>query len=437
MKYIHNEAQKSLFDFGLMKVEIPEDHELVKMSKEINWEEMVEIIGSKYSNKKGRNSKSLRMMIGLEIAKRKYGLSDEGIVEQLKVDMALKVFCGFNEWTHDLPESSSLTKFRNRLDDETLLLLEEVNIRKMIRKTARRNRYQVISDTTCVEANITYPTDSKLLSKTYEKLAMAAKIVRKEGAQIVIRGKQKVKKAIRSFNLKRSKSRKVILKMNKKLIRESRKVLRLIKVNLDVAKENTKRKVDEIIKTAEKILLQQSTMIETGVRRVKNRIVSFHEEDVRPIFRGKEGKQTEFGPKVALNVIGGGLVQTTKLSNNNFSDTEMIEASLNTNHHTFGRDPTEYIVDRGGHSPQNHELLNQKNITDGIQYRGKIPKKAKLPPETTRRRMYKQRSIVEGKIGTFKTSYGGNRNKYKNDKAQCWMSFGFIAMNAVWAAARN
>lgn len=436
MKYSHNEEQKSLFSFGMQQVEIPEDHELVKMEKEIDWEAMVEIISTKYSGKTGRNSKSLRMMIGLEIAKRKYCLSDEAIVKQLKVDMALKVFCGFNEWEHDLPEASSLCRFRSRLDTETLQKLEEVNILKMIRKTARRNRYQVITDSTCVEANVTYPTDSKLLSKGYAKLVQAAEGLRKEGAELLIRGKHKMKKAVRGFNLKRRKTKREIMKMNKKLIRESMKVIRLLKENIHMAKKATQTKVMATLEIAEAILAQQKHMIETKTRRVKDRVVSFHEPTIRPIFRGKEGKQTEFGSKVAINVIGGGLVQTTKLSNNNFSDTEMIPSSLATNHRTFGRDPTEVIADRGAHSPKNHELLNSKNIMDGIQYRGKIPKKATLPTSSTRKRMYKQRSIVEGKIGTFKTHYGGHRNRYKNENAHALISFGLIAMNAAWAAAR-
>lgn len=436
MQYSHNQVQKSLFSFGLIEVEVPEDHELIKMVKEIDWESMVEIIREKYSGKTGRNSKSLRMMIGLEIAKRKYGLSDEAIVEQLRVDMALKVFCGFDEWTHDLPEASSLSRFRSRLDEETLRQLEEVNLRKMIRKAPRRNRYQVITDSTCIEADITYPTDSKLLSKTYTKLTQAAERLRGEGAEIILRGKRIMKKSIRFFNLKRRKTGQEIVKMNKKLIRESQKVVSLIKKTISVAKSSVQDKVKVTLEVAERILVQQKQMIETKTRRVKDRIVSFHEPDVRPIFRGKDSKQTEFGPKVAFNVIGGGLMQTTKRSNNNFSDTTMVEDSLETNQRTFGRDPTELIADRGAHSPQNHQLLNQKNIMDGIQYRGKIPKKATLPPPRAQKRMYRQRSTVEGKIGTFKTAYGGHRNHYRNKNTQAWISFGLIAMNATWATAR-
>lgn len=437
MKYSHNEDQKSLFSFGLMNIDIPKDHELVKMEREIDWEAMVEIVEKKYSGKTGRNSKSLRMMMGLEIAKRKYGLSDKAIVEQLAVDMALKIFCGFDEWEHDLLEASSMTRFRERLDKKTLQQLEEVNLRKMIRKVPRRNRYQVITDSTCVEANVTYPTDSKLLSKVYEKLVQSAKKIREEGAELVIRGKLKMKKAVRFFNLKRRKTRKEILKMNKKLIRESQKVTNLIKENLYVAKKEAKDKIVNILKITKTILSQQNQMIQSKTRCIKDRIVSFHETKVRPIFRGKEGKQTEFGPKVAINIIGGALAQTTKLSNDNFSDTEMVSASLKTNQSTFGRDPTELIADRGAHSPKNHQILSNKKIMDGIQYRGKIPQKANLPPPRTGKRMYKQRSTVEGKIGILKTHYGGNRNKYKNEHAQCLLSFGFIAMNATWVAART
>lgn len=73
MNYTHNTSQNSLFEFGLMEIEVSQDHDLVKMGKELDWESMIEIIKGLYSLKKGRNTKSLRMMIALEIGKRKYG----------------------------------------------------------------------------------------------------------------------------------------------------------------------------------------------------------------------------------------------------------------------------------------------------------------------------------------------------------------------------
>ncbi|MBI4995100.1 transposase [Candidatus Peregrinibacteria bacterium] len=403
--------------------------------KQIDWGGMIELVSGKYSCKRGRNSKSLRMMIALEIAKRKLGLSDIDIVEQLKVDIALKVFCGFKSFHHDIPNPSSLTYFRRRLDEETLRQLEEVNIQKIIRKVPKRIRHQVISDTTCVPANITYPTDSKLLATAWKKLVGVAERIRGAGVSLVIRGKRKIASAIRNFNLRRKKTKAEVRKMNGKLVRVVSRAICFVRRHLRDTKEEIKTHAQKILDTAEAVVEQQKTMLRQKVRRIKDRIVSFHEPNVRPLFRGKDGKTTEFGPKVCMNVIGGALVQTAKLSHDNFSDTEMVSVSMETHKKTFKRYPNEFIADRGAHSPKNHNFMKKNAITDGIQYRGKIPKMAVLPPQKTRKRMYRRRSLAEGKIGTFKTRYQGNRNRYADKNAQCWMSFGFITMNAAWAAA--
>ncbi len=435
MKHSIDVNQKILFHAGLFDTELPASNEFVRMAEEIDWDGMIEIVGKKYSGTRGRNSKSLRMMIALEIANRKLGLSDEDIVEQLKVDIALKHFCGFDSFDHDIPNPSSLTYFRRRLDEKTLEQLEAVNVRKIIRLVPRRIRHQVISDTTCVPANITYPTDSKLLASAWKKLVGVAERIRKEGVSLVIRGKRKMASAIRRFNLKRKKTKAAVRKMNGKLIRAVTKMIRSVDFHTEEIKEGMKETIRKILDTARVIVDQQKTMLKQKVRHIKDRIVSFHEPAVRPLFRGKDGKSTEFGPKVCLNVIGGALVQTAKIARNNFSDTEIPEASITTHEKTFGRIPSEFIADRGAHSPKNHRRLEECGITDGIQYRGKIPKSAHLPPPKTIKRMYRRRSLVEGKIGTFKTRYQGNRNRYADKNAPCWVSFGFITMNAAWAAA--
>jgi len=189
--------------------------------------------------------------------------------------------------------------------------------------------------------------------------------------------------------------------------------------------------------TAGAILAQQEQMLRTGIRKVKHRIVSLHEPSVRPIHRGKEGgKKVEFGKKITFNVIGGGLMQTARVDNEAFSDTEMVGDAIRTHEQTFHRKPSELNADRGAHSPGNHALLEKEKILDGVQYRGKIPKTAHAPPGRVRRRMEKQRSVVEGKIGTWKTRYGGHRNTYKEDHAHVRITFSLLGMNAMWAAAR-
>lgn len=442
MKYTQNTTQSTLFSFDMMKVELPKENELIGMADEIDWDAMIEIVSKKYSSTEGRPSRSLRMMIGLEIAKRKYGMSDWDIVEQLKVDLALKVFCGFNFCDHEIPDPSSLTVFRRRLDKDTLRQMEEVNVRKIMRKVPLRIRHQVIVDSTCIPANITYPTDSKLLATTWKNLMNSLGKMRAAGIDLVIRGKRKTASLIRSFNLKRRKTRKEIVRMNRKLIRIGKRMMeKVVETMAEHGKEisvQLRKKIRKVIRRAKCILWQQEEMIRRKTRRMPDRIVSFHEPLVRPIFRGKDSRSTEFGPKLRVNVVGGCLIQSSGLSNDNTSDTKIVRSALKTHRRTFNHDPTELIADRGAHSPQNHALLKRKGIRDGIQYRGKIPKHASLAPPATLKRMYRQRAARgEGLIGVFKSRYQGHRNRYRNKNAHTWISFGMIAMNGTWAAKRS
>ena len=437
MKNVSGKNAVSLFEFGMMKIEVPEEHELIRLGKELAWEKMEAIVGKTYSQKMGRKANSHRMMLGLEIAKQKYSLTDEETIERLQTDVALKVFCGHDNWHHAIPDSSSMTNFRKRLRPEDLQMLEEVNLKKFIRKAPKKRRHQVISDSTCVEANITYPTDAKLLSKVWDKTTEHLKTLRGKGAEVVIRGKRRVKSSIRSFNLQRKKGKETIENFNRMLIEESQKLgqklekcLKKVGKNLRKAK---REKIERFLSVTKTILSQQKALVQSKAKRISHRIISLHAPELRPINRGKDGKKTEFGPKLAVNVIGGGLIQSSKFSTDNFSDTELVSTAIETHRKTFGRNPTELNIDRGGHSPSNHRLLEEQKIKDGVQYRGKVPKKANLPPPKALKRMRRQRSVVEAKIGTFKTKYGGNRIRYASKNAPCCISFGFIAMNGVWA----
>lgn len=431
MKYSHNADQQSFFSLGQMEVELPQEHPLIRMADTLPWEAMVEEAAACFSAKTGRNSNSLRMMLGVEIAKRELGLSDEKIIEQVQTDVALKYFCGFRSWHHAVPDASSMTNFRKRIPEPVLQKIEDLVIRSFMRHVPRRKRGQVIPDTTCQEADIAFPTDTGLLRKTWQKLTGVAKTVRMKGGSLVIRGTRTLRNAVRAFDLKRQKSKPDILKMRKKLVREGMKLITKIGKVVKESGVGLSASAQRIMATAREVLRQQREMIRGKTNRVAG-IVSFHAPEVRPIVRGKAGKNTEFGKKVTVNVIGGALIQSAQTADGNFSDTEMIASSIARYEAAFRKPPRELIADRGGHSPENHDLLKEKQIRDGIAYRGKIPRKAELPPPAARKRMRRQRSTVEGKIGTYKRR-GGSRCRYGHGNTQAWISFGMIAMNVAWA----
>lgn len=424
MKYSHNPEQISMFDIrGVLQIPLDPNNELVSMEKLIPWNEIIELIFAKYSSNKGRPSKSIRMMLALEILKRKYGLSDEDVVERFKSDITFQYFCGFNSFVSekDFPDASSMTIFRGRLDKELLEKIENVVVGRLIKHVPKKRRHSIITDSTCLPANITYPTDTKLLSRVYEKLLK----VGKEIGMKVIRGKRKIKAFIRGFNLKRIKTKKEITSARKKLVRATKGLLKKIRNKVGQV-------TNTILETAQKIIEQQNARNQGKTNIIENRIVSFHEPDVRPIKRGKDGNKCEFGKKLGLSVIGEGLLVRTKIDNNNFDDRELIQATIEKHNRVTGRNPTEIIMDRGGDSKKNHDELKERRIKDGVQRKGRQKDK----PTRVQKRQRNRRSVVEGKIGTAKHRYGLNKNRYKEKNAEVWVTFGLTVMNLTWATRK-
>lgn len=443
-------SQEILFHWENIEMILPKNHPLVIKEGIIPWEQLIEVIGKKYSLV-GTKGKSIRMMLGLELAKRELGVSDQKIVEMLSTDIALQYFCGMRSFGEEvIPHSSSLTYFRKRLDVQTMQEIESIVTRALVSFLPRRRMGQVIVDTTCTEANVTFPTDTKLLKKTWQKLVEVAEEIRETGEEILIRGKQKLLKEIRGFDLQRKKGKKIIQKMRKKIWRETKKlekkIMKVIQERAAAAKKTIEevikgfgknaKKIQTTLKTAQTILSQQGEMIQKKTYSVKNRIVSFHEPTVRPIVRGKEGKNVEFGSKVGISVIGGFLGVSHNVSSDNYSDSVILEDTLKRYEDIRGKPPTETVGDRGFHSPKNHDTLEEKQIRDGLEYRGKIPKKRQkyLPDKKTLKRMKNQRSVVEGRIGNLKRM--GQKCKYKTENMQTWVSTGLIMMNLRWAAQK-
>jgi len=425
MKYSHDPAQLSIFDFNnVLKVNLSEDNELVKMRKLIPWDKLIELVFKKYSDF-GRPSRSVLLMLCLEILKRRFNLSDEDLFERFKTDFSFQYFCGFNSLAHgELPlDSSNMTKFRNRLDKDTLDEIENAVVSSLIKHLPKKRRHSSIVDTTCTPANITHPTDTKLLATVFNK---AVDIAKKVGIAL-IRGKRKTKALIRFFNLKKNKSMKEIVKVRKKLVRVTKSILLKINNKIQESKIEISKTIQQTLDIANKIVEQQDKRNQSKTNIIENRIVSLHEPNVRPIKRGKDNAKCEFGKKVAFCVIGETLLVSTKIESDAFDDREMIKATIEKHKQITGRDPTEIISDRGGHNKENHDLLKEKNIKDGIQRLGKQKDK----PTRVQKRQRNRRSVIEGKIGTAKQWYGLNRNKYKEDNGKAYTIFGLIAMNTI------
>ncbi len=116
------------------------------MRKLIPWDELIEIVFKKYSDF-GRPSRSVLLMLCLEILKRRFQLSDEDLFERFKTDISFQYFCGFNSFSHgELPlNTSNMTKFRNRLDEKTIDEIENIVTRALLKHLPKKRLLSKVS----------------------------------------------------------------------------------------------------------------------------------------------------------------------------------------------------------------------------------------------------------------------------------------------------
>lgn len=442
-----NNTTIDLFSFSNLGITIPPDHDLVQLKATIPWNELVSIISNVYSSVRGRRSLILRMMIALEIVKRRYRYSDEDLVMALRSDVAIMNFCGFDSFYQGKLHSTSMTKFRNRLTPDILHQIDALCIRTVVRTLPTRHRHEVVGDTTCVPANIAYPTDVSLLSKSITALTTLATQARSVGYTIALRGKHTITKIVKKYQRTRKHTQEQTEMVRAQLVAYGQqlhvKVSSLINtvcattdvacVAMEAPAKILKRLQQthaKILDTTATIFTQQAEMLRTKTHSVADRIVSLHEPKVRPIPRGKVNAPIECGRKVAFNLVGGKFLLPVYAVHENRSDTEAIKASVETHERIFGRKPHTMMFDKGGHAPDNHQYLKEHGILDGIDYRGRT---APSPIDTmsahTRKRLYCRRTRIEGKIGTAKTHYGLDRNRYKDDNAPVLLTFAILTMN--------
>ena len=155
---------------------VPQDHDLVKLKKVINWEGINRIYESCYASRRGNATKRTGLVIGLLILKHLYKRPDRVLIDELHVNNAYMYFCsvsyeeikGCNEEGKKIIDHSTLVKIRKRLGSRRVRKIEKLFMRELISKKIIEGKY-LFTDTTSLEKKILYPTEIGLLKRVIEE----------------------------------------------------------------------------------------------------------------------------------------------------------------------------------------------------------------------------------------------------------------------------
>ena len=414
------------------------DTDLGRLHRSIPFKELASKIPSPRGVKSGRGRKPFLKVeggIALLVLKHYTGLSDEMLIERLNTDWCLQYFCSVQLGLRKIKDRNLVSWWRcymaKHLD---LQKLQAVLIQHW--KPLMDQQHVTMMDATVYESNIRYPTDTKLLWESIEKVYA---LLTKKRKGLKLRGSRsnytKHKKEYLNFQKRRKKSRRKEKKLRKQLLKYLVRSLEILKQLQNKYGFRYSGKEAKQIQTIEKIKEQQHDLLYGNVQSVKHRIVSLHKPHVRPIIRGKEVKPVEFGAKVHKVQVGG-LRFIEHLSYDNFNEGTRLKQSVAFHQKHFGK-LSQLAADAIYATNENRRYCTALNIATSFLAKGKQGKLQQQKSVMRSALSTIRATVLEGSFGNEKNHYLLNKIKARSkDTAVCWIFFGMLTANASTCSQR-
>jgi transposase, IS5 family len=311
-------------------------------------------------------------------------------------------------------------------------------------------------DTTVVETNIHYPTDSSLLgdgvrvlTRTMKKIT---KIVGAVGTKLRDRSRSVKLRALDIARAARSKAKQgqekfkrayhQLLNSTSRVVgqakRFSSEIAEGVKRSTDIlqqlALEGLRDQLDAMVPLVKQVMKQTRARILRGDTRSDGKLVSLFEPATEIIRKGKAGKPTEFGKMVKLQEAENQIVTDYEVYDRRPNDADLLIAAIETHHARLGRIPRLVAADAAFYSAKNEAAAIAKGVK-----RVCIPNRSTKSAERRReqkKRWFRQgqtwRTGCEGRISVVKRRHGLNRCRYKgNAGMKRWVGLGVIADNLI------
>ena len=169
----------------------------------------------------------------------------------------------------------------------------------------------------------------------------------------------------------------------------------------------------------------------------REKIVSLFEPHTQIIQRHKPGKAVEFGRKLWLDEVDGGIISRYAILEEAGPDHPYLAASLTGHQHRFGHPPWLVAGDRGMFSGANEAVAEQAGVKRIVlPYAGKASADRQCRERTGWfRRGFRFRAGIEGRISVLRRCYGLDRcPDHGEDGMGRWVGWGIVTANLATIA---
>jgi transposase, IS5 family len=401
----------------------------------------------------GRPTIAMESYIRLMVLRSRYRWGYRTLVAEVSDSIHLRRFCRI-ALSERVPDESTVRKLTRRIGAETVNELTRLLIVSAVREKRFRPR-AIRIDSTVIEADVKYPTDSGLASHGVRALAREGKKLAKRvgGKATAVRDRSRamgrtLRGITRTIRRRSGEAKKEVLDLTAKTgllleasIKETRRVVALARRRARGrgagAKLRAAANLQELADRCEKVVEQ--IKLRVAGEPITDRLISLSDPDARPIRKGKLGKPNEFGyvtqiAEVTENTRRGArgviLPAATALGNPH-EDTLLPQTVAELTR--LGISPREFALDGGFNvgptSEALAELSPERVFISGRQQPGS---------RRTQRRLQRYRTGAEGRISHLKRGYGMDRSRLKGDEGQqIWTSWSILTYNAETLAPRT
>jgi IS5 family transposase len=354
-----------------------------------------------------------------------------------------------------VPDAKTLGRQARALGPEVIKQIHQRVVELAVENKVVQGRKMRV-DTTVVETNIHFPTDSSLLddgnrvlTRLMKKVTALAGVV---GTKLRNRSrsvKLRVLDIARAARSKVPQSQEKMKQAYGKLLasmgrvvgqakRFSKEIGDGVKRSADLmqqaALKGLRQEIDTLVPRVEQVIRQTKARIFGGDTHAEGKLFSIFEESTEVIRKGKAGKPNEFGKMVKVQESEGQVVIDYEVYDQRPADSDVLIPAIEIHQQLTGRTPDMAAGHAGFYSAKNVAMARQIGVKR-VSVPSRSTKSASLKREQKKRwfkKGQKWRTGCEGRISVLKRRHGLNRCRYKGVSGmKRWTGLGVIADNLI------
>ncbi len=446
------------------EMKLQKENRWVVLADKLPWDELAAIYHRSLSPSMGAPAKDARLVIGALIVKHTLGLDDRETIETIRENMYIQYFLGLCDYTYqDVFDRSLFTTLRYRMgedkfDEMTCELIKLADMSKHGQKKQKRqddtpktnpgapveksddlpeNKGKLLLDATVADQMIVYPTDLGLVANSRQESERIIDLIC-EKLNITPKPRtyrRNARKAYLNLAKKKHKTKKEIRKGIGKQLRFLRRNIKSIHRLLDKAETQPfplNARDQKIFFVIQHILDQQMGMYLSRTHSTDDRIANIYQPYVRPIVRGKDKAQVEFGAKIGVSLVDG-YARIDTLSWNAYNESTDLIKQVEAYNDLKGCYPEVVIVDKIYGTRENRAYLKDHGIRFCGKPLGRPAKETLTPYQKLKQKIERGiRNQIEGKFGQGKNAYELNKIRTRTAKtSESWIACIVFIMNLI------